>query len=148
VELSQSRFLWSENASLSEFVVIWVQFVCLHHCMYVCYMFIKYQSINQSINMIVISLAALMACWIEAYLLTWPHSFCRCCSLQLWGNLSEWQIPVWTVCQFRCVKCSCNSVKTKGDYVVSCSVALSPSSVDKLLQCVIYRQCSYQNMTA
>ena len=24
--------------------------VCLHHCMYVCYMFIKYQSINQSIN--------------------------------------------------------------------------------------------------
>ena len=22
--------------------------VCLYHCMYVCYMFIKYQSINQS----------------------------------------------------------------------------------------------------
>jgi len=22
--------------------------VCLNHCMYVCYMFIKYQSINQS----------------------------------------------------------------------------------------------------
>jgi len=21
--------------------------VCLHHCMYICYMFIKYQSINQ-----------------------------------------------------------------------------------------------------
>ena len=24
--------------------------VCLHHCMYVCYMSIKYQSINQSIK--------------------------------------------------------------------------------------------------
>jgi len=24
--------------------------VCLHHCMYVCYMFIKYQSINQSMT--------------------------------------------------------------------------------------------------
>jgi len=28
--------------------------VCLHHCMYVCYMFIKYQSINQSTSKTVI----------------------------------------------------------------------------------------------